>query len=1343
MDPIRHRDLKHWRKIVTAFALGLLLLWIAFRFRQLTDSGWRLLHFCIGVLFVYLIMSRRHRGARIWVRSSRRIVVIGAGGALLYLLGLAIRGDPFQWIGLLLVVYACLTWSLPAGYHPHLVRALFLFYWIHPLPTRIFEKLQLVMQKLSVVGGEGVAHILNLRVWADGIIIRAGYHDFEIPAASSGMQTATTIMLCALGAGFYYRWRPRPIIALILLGLTQVLVLNIARIATMLTVAANKPLEWSSTFLHDTTGSFFLTAILLLYVEIMFVNWCMLQRKHIRSGMDRSVDVAQIRQNRHDGRQRTSWTGIGVLVAIIVLLGMAGAIYKHRPTHRAAMIAGTVEGLLARDLSAAEGAARVAIRLHPTHSAHQMLCAHALLTQGKYTAGLELLDQVPLDFRGLEYTAMRVQGLFAANREAECQSVVDDLPTVQRRYPGIAITAAELATRQDDPDAVVENLHNAIRAGHLVERVRGHYRYLARHKRWKSIADIDTGAPFVDADTLRIAVTAHLLLNNTHRAEKILRANEGLWEKDLRFITHLQALALRRPHGQWANIYTHIVLDRLADWPFDELLDTIEPMFALYRPNVAWTLYNRIVKEAPDHPGVHFIAARFAHQWFTFYRSAIDVASAGLGETVDLRAEAAILGSYDAIDPLPDPIPLANDLVDANIDAFVSDRMTRSFAAFERWSEKDAGFYRTEMMRGEALTMGGHYAQAHAVIDRIDHEYPERRIEVLICRVRLFDLEENWGQTYGSIKELYDLDRFPLASLNVVLINALLQLDLAVYAMEVARESIRAFPDSVQMKLSLAATWKALGFDEDALFIARKYPVDQPSPAIARLIEAAGRLSDTANMSRTVAIDPAPEKSLRSMRLPAAERAVIWPERHTPSPGETAEIVDQLRDKAAAANHPYRRALYCLKLEWHTTGGQGASGEPDTWAAIGADSFEKSSALHKLGMLHARSGDFARAGEAIDRALDLTPRSPILWRQRVATSGGEVSIVRQARLHCADDPELFLAHLVVGLREPLAGIDVHGDLLRAAKAGSFSAGTIIRAADMLFRHDQPGIALEAVQSVVRQNENYLPAYLLGIRAATAARDKETAYRFAIRAADLSTNPWPLRKIIVRLKMSSEAFDLDLTQRLRRLVAAFPAEPEWSERLGRVLFEQGALEDARRVYTQHVSRHDKPMKAGSYVRAGESARTAGHAGDALKILRTGQVHYPDDLHIANNLLYTMAVAGVDMGDANQRIERLLALGESAAVYDTVAIVYHVTGQRAEAQRYLAKAIATVSPDADEWEEIMTNGAEMYFAWGDTARAKEITANLLKRPAKHELNRQRLRRLIARIQSNDRPQPAPAQ
>jgi tetratricopeptide (TPR) repeat protein len=104
---------------------------------------------------------------------------------------------------------------------------------------------------------------------------------------------------------------------------------------------------------------------------------------------------------------------------------------------------------------------------------------------------------------------------------------------------------------------------------------------------------------------------------------------------------------------------------------------------------------------------------------------------------------------------------------------------------------------------------------------------------------------------------------------------------------------------------------------------------------------------------------------------------------------------------------------------------------------------------------------------------------------------------------------------------------------------------------------------------------------------------------------------------------------------------------------------------------------------------------------------------------------------------------LALGESAAIYDTVAIVYHVTGQRAEAQRYLAKAIATVSPDADEWEEIMTNGAEMYFAWGDTARAKEITANLSKRPAKHALNRQRLRRLIARIQTAGKPGPTIAQ
>jgi len=469
------------------------------------------------------------------------------------------------------------------------------------------------------------------------------------------------------------------------------------------------------------------------------------------------------------------------------------------------------------------------------------------------------------------------------------------------------------------------------------------------------------------------------------------------------------------------------------------------------------------------------------------------------------------------------------------------------------------------------------------------------------------------------------------------------------------------------------------------------------------------------------------------MRLPAAEQAATWSQLHAPTRAEAAEIVARLRDKTIALKNPYLSALYGLWLDWHTNGSQGAGGAPDTWAAIGSDALEKSCALHRLGMLHARKGDLASASAAIDRALELTPDSPILWRLRVAMSAAEITAVRQARSRCPDDPELFLAHLVVGLRDPLAGIDVQGDLLHAAKTGSFPASTLIRAADLLLRHDQPEIALEVVREVVRQDNTYLPAYLLGMRAAMTARENSVASRYAVRAADLSVNPWSLRKIIVRLKMSNEALDLDLNQRLRRLVEAYPAEPEWSERLGQALFEQGMLENARRVYDHHLAGHMKPMKAGSYVRAGESARITGHEGEALKILRIGQGHYPEDLHIANNILYTMAVAGVDLGDANQRIERLLALGESAAVYDTVAIVYHVIGQRTEAQRYLAKAIAAVSPDADEWEEIMTNGAELYFAWGDIARAKEITATLAERPAKHRLNRQRLRRLTSRIQA----------
>ena len=147
--------------------------------------------------------------------------------------GIVFGVKQFEWLGIMLLLGGCLLWSLPDGWVRNILPSMLLLYWIHPLPGKVFGHFQIFMQKLSVKGSEWFLHCLNVRVWADDYILYNGFQTFGVPDSCSGMRTAVTVLLCTYGVALLFRMRWYETIMFLVLGVVQVLFINIGRIGAV------------------------------------------------------------------------------------------------------------------------------------------------------------------------------------------------------------------------------------------------------------------------------------------------------------------------------------------------------------------------------------------------------------------------------------------------------------------------------------------------------------------------------------------------------------------------------------------------------------------------------------------------------------------------------------------------------------------------------------------------------------------------------------------------------------------------------------------------------------------------------------------------------------------------------------------------------------------------------------------------------------------------------------------------------------------------------------------------------------------------------------------------------
>lgn len=1257
--------------------------------------------FWSGTAFALLVLFRRNpSGAPLPPPASRRLATCAVTGTLLSLGGTVADVHQFQWLGLLQLVYAGLRWCLPDSHGRNLPAALFVLYWAHPLPANLFAAVRLAMQRLSVDGAEWVLHAIRIPVWADGILLRTGERVFAVPEACSGMNTAAIVLVCALGSGALVHLSLGRRLILLVAGLAQVLALNSVRIAAMVALSADKPTEWSDRFIHDSTSALMLTMIVLIQAEAwLWSRQAPVLAKWWKIRWKRRTKHQVFSQPHRLIWQRLEWFGLG-LAAVVLLAGAVFMLHRHRPSYRARMVSRVAAELTRHNLDQAQRAADAAARLSPGDPEFGLLAARVELTRGKHQQALDRLSRlqpVQHDNAAIQLTAW---GLLGAGRLAEAQSLLARLPPAQVAHPGIAMCSTELAIRRDDVAAAASNVVLAATWPALTERVRSTYPFLALHGQWSAIARTASPLPYRDVNSFRIMLAALTVEGGEAGIARHLSGNRSLWYGKPAFLPHLRQLALQENDPAWQQVYAENLIACLRELDADDLCASLESCFMLARPDLAWTLYRRLAVIEPHHPALQLIPAQFAGAWFAF-RDEKPRAVASTPRVQDLRPLLRIAGGYPPWDRLLAQVPLASAMLQGPPPSQVESWFVSGLAEMRRREAAGSISYEQYVLYERSLQAAGHVPEAFDVLDRMERAHPDRAVEILSRRAALYRARDQWQPLYETVRRIQALRPHLDRSLQLTLTETMARLEMGVCALELASEAALRQPAEQSAQLALANIWDQFGHPEEALFALRAIPKLPPSESLADLLWRTGRYAQAARMYALLGHPEAASQRPSALpTLPPADAVLSWP-----AMAATPFTREGLARQIQSDTSPFLRELHTLTRDWIARGDRAAPADPERWEKCGRDRFEKATALHRLAFLAGRAGDSTTALDALDRALRHLPGARMLWRMKIALSGGAPLTVAAARTACPDDPDIWLADIALRIRN--GKVDAASGAVREAlEARRFPAAALVRAGYALLKAGDAGTAARVARETVEDTRDYLPACLLGLDAAVAANDIESAVSIALRTADLAPDPLPFFQMAVRLSMSRPASRFSLTQPLEALIAGDPQNPEWRLRLGALYYNQGLYDASHHAFDRWLISPPAGTPASLLILMAESARQSGNLARSIATLREACRRFPEDIHVVNSLAYTLAQSPATLPEARRLLPRLEQAPPTASILDTIAVIHARAGKLDRARATVRQAMAKLTPDDPHWREIHLNAAEIEALLGHLAEAEVL-------------------------------------
>jgi len=655
-----------------------------------------------------------------------------------------------------------------------------------------------------------------------------------------------------------------------------------------------------------------------------------------------------------------------------------------------------------------------------------------------------------------------------------------------------------------------------------------------------------------------------------------------------------------------------------------------------------------------------------------------------------------------------------------------------------------------------ALAMLDRYEEAHERLDRMFESHPEQKGEILFQHAVFYDQEGKWQQSYEALKEREALDEIPNLMANLLMTKAMMNMDLGVCAMDLVTQARQAFPGSLRLDLAEAAIWDVFGFKEQALAVISRANRGANSPASVGLLYDTGRKNAANTLSEALGI-PLPAREMRQTLRPARAEWTIA--RRWPPPinrEERTKRIAALEALIEKATSPFIKGMFVRELDWHQGTldvTRGTSGIEDTqllaqWEAIGRDDREKVGALYQLVMLAAREQEYEIAMAAIGRCLELMPESAVLWRAQIALREGNPDVVAAAQSACPNDPEIWLANLVINTqnaRESMSGDEqpaAGGELLStitnlvvsAVGSDTFAPGTLVRAGDYLLSQRQPALAAMLARAAIPKSRGLLSAHVLGLRTALVQGDARWAQACAINGVENAQDPTPFYKTLVDIKAARRQVDNDLLVALEYLQDQADAEPRWAETLGRVYFQKGDMRRALSIFSSVLEGDTKGVSIQTLILAAEAARRDEKVDRAIRILEAAYVIQPERLSVLNNLVYLLAQSSQTLPRAQALMPRLLEIGsESFAVMDTAAIVYLRSGDIEKAKLWMDKATAALKQDSYSANEVKLNAAELQMRRGEYEAARESIQALRQDATRSDFIDQKARSLLRDINS----------
>ena len=1304
------------RKIVLLGAAVLFGIWAYFNFARLTGDQNGILRLVLGLLFSVLILFRPKPEREAFPLPSWTVTAAAAAGTLLVLGAIILEVHQFEWLGLLLLLFACLRWALPDRFAKDILLALVLLYWVHPLPGQVFASLELGMQRASVAGAERALHCANVRAWGDGLVLRTGFRDFLVPEECSGMKMAVTVLLSSIGIGVLLRLRWRETLGLVLAGVVQVLILNIIRIFVMVKLGAQMPQEWATSFLHDTLGIFLLIAVFLVNLEaVAWRRWRQRRDTERRQAAlekpDREIRVIVLPKF----WQIVFRWGRLMVAAVVLVGGVAFVVYKGLPHHRAEMIRGTLEGLIMTNPEAAERAIMQIGTLDPGDENTASDRIRVLILRKKYGVALEEIQRIPVARRDIQTRVMEAEALVGLKRSAEAMEAMRALPESIRKSPIVAMIAAELAAINDQPELVVENLPMAAKEPRLAARVRTLFPYLAVRERWDAIRKSDpVRVPYTDPKQAVIAVSACLKVNDIVGAAEALRGGLKLWPNEPMFINPILSLAYLQPGADWETFFASSFQVNLQ-WPdADDLSKFMDAAFRMQRPDLGWLAFTRLRTVAPGDLALYLAPAKYADTWFTFRKHQIGLQGSSKKDTVDLRMFYHLTRQTPPWAAFWQRVPLAEELAAGNIEPVRRKYVEQCLAELRRLEAAQKLSRRTQLMYPTVLAMAGLTREAHEKLDALEKSYPDRKKDFIQAHIELYEREGSWQNVYECLRRgaAEDMPLDLLTGLRWV--NSLQYMDLGVYSMAFAEKLQRRFPDSDEVRAIVGAIWYYYGFKEEALFAFSHVREMQNTTAMARLLYEADRFKEGERVARTRGDTYAdePVNGKQALVLPPADWSLAWRAEDSLADADYSKEAAALKTKAKGNASPFVRDLVRMKTEWYETKGTGDSSNVSRWLAVGRDPMEQAVALNELVMLLAMQKKFSQAAELVGKAVELCPESSMLHRIRIALAQGDRGIVEASRAACPTDPEIWLMHLAVKTRHDGPGDWALQEVREAIQNDAFSPGTMVRASDCLLTNGMIEAASEAARHAIEKGRGYLPTYVAGLRCALAVNDRKWALTCALNAVQNAVEPWPFYKIIVGLKAADRAVDSDLITALEQLTTRYPNEARWAEALGDVYFQKGEMDRAFAVLEAAIQKAGNDVGLHSLLVAAEAARIESLPDRSVRLLELAYSKHPESFEVLNNLVYYLAQDPRTLARAKEMLPPLLkAGGESFAALDTAAVVCLKSGDLRQAELYMNRALRLVRRENSAWSEMNLNAAEIQYALGKLEQAQR-TLELLR-------------------------------